>query len=1254
MNKKSFKCNIGSLNVRGLGNKLKRKVLFNYFKDKNLDIIFIQESHCTAKNKHLFEAEWGTKWYAEAGTTASCGVAILRNPKSNISIKNCLYDKHGRYVICDMKVENCEYTLVNVYAPNVDEPNFFVSLFNDISLRPVENLIIGGDFNLVLDVRLDRYNSVYNNHKSLEVIKEYIEELDLCDVWRIANPECRRYSWYKRKPELSASRIDFFLTNIGLADQITHVDYCTSNRTDHSLNVMTLENTDFKRGPGIWKFNATLLLDEDYCDLAKKEIRETIDACTRDRLNKIDKWECIKKNCTRITQKYAKKKKKKSNNLLTNLYEYRDTLLNNELTTGHIIVTDELEKQIVDKINEIEEQKVKSSVFRSKCKWAKYGERPNKYFFALEKRNYANKTMFAVQLADGSVCRNQSRILAEQAKFYQTLYSMNCDIQFDIKNETNVRLSEAQKLSLDEDISLQEISDSLNDMKLGKVPGCDGLTVEFYRHFFDDLKIPLYEMYVDILSAGIMTNSMRRGLISLLPKRNKNILKINGYRLLTLLSNDYKILAKLFANRMKKVLPDIIGEQQSGFMAGRKIHTNIRRTMDIVSYLNKTDTRAVIVSIDFEKCFDRIEHNSLFGAMKYFNFGEKFINAVKIFFNQFMVCTQNAGFTSELFHKTRGVNQGCPISPFLYNLIGEILAHRIKGNPRIQGIKMGLSKNAVSEVITQFADDTGLFLLYNETTLNEAIRELAHIENNTGLKISYDKTKVYRVGSLKGSGAHMYTLKQLQWSDDNIEMLGVTISNDNCQSSVQFNSILKKMKEVCNKWYNRQLTLMGKVLLINTLIGSLFVYSLTVLPLITVAQNKEIEKIICEFLWKGKRNKIPLEVLYRNKEEGGLKLVNVRDRQRSLRVGWIREVYGKKEWQYIYQWLVPCLGEMIWECNLHKADVRKICLGEPTNFWVETLEIWSELHYCEPQNREEICDQIIWGNSLLKVDGKILTPLKGLAHKVIRFSDILRDDCCILSWEEFRHKFGISCRSDLWLYYCGMVKAIPKYWKVVLDSNAMLSGYGNLELKRVIESKTPTRNVYNWINKNRKSDKIAEYCTKWYAKLDVNDQGLYDYFKLLKLTYSLTPIVKLKDFQYRLLIAKIFTNDTLAKWKIVNSEICNLCKKERQTNVHLLVYCEHSARIWETLQMWFPEGEFTRKNIMCNTVHEVNNNILNLMTLIIKQYIFRCKCMDIVPTLKTSIIEIKLQFEIERNNENEHKTMRKWGPVLNNQNIEFE
>ena len=67
-------------------------------------------------------------------------------------------------------------------------------------------------------------------------------------------------------------------------------------------------------------------------------------------------------------------------------------------------------------------------------------------------------------------------------------------------------------------------------------------------------------------------------------------------------------------------------------MESRSIHSNLRKTIDIITHIYQTGKRAVIVSIDFEKCFDRVEHNSLFGAMRYFNFGEKYIQMVKCLF----------------------------------------------------------------------------------------------------------------------------------------------------------------------------------------------------------------------------------------------------------------------------------------------------------------------------------------------------------------------------------------------------------------------------------------------------------------------------------------------------------------------------------------------------------------------------------------------------------------------------------------------
>ena len=162
------------------------------------------------------------------------------------------------------------------------------------------------------------------------------------------------------------------------------------------------------------------------------------------------------------------------------------------------------------------------------------------------------------------------------------------------------------------------------------------------------------------------------------------------------------------------------------------------------------------------------------------------------------------------------------------------MAHLIKNNPKIKGVKMG--KPEVENVITQFADDTGLYLMYEETTINEAVLTLMHVEKLTGLKVSYEKTCIYRVGSLKNSDAQIFTLKPLMWSDGDIPMLGVIISNNAQQTTKDFDRTIDQLESVFNTSYYRQFTLTGKVLIVNTLMLLLFTYKLAVLPLITLQQ----------------------------------------------------------------------------------------------------------------------------------------------------------------------------------------------------------------------------------------------------------------------------------------------------------------------------------------------------------------------------------------------------------------------------------
>ena len=473
-------------------------------------------------------------------------------------------------------------------------------------------------------------------------------------------------------------------------------------------------------------------------------------------------------------------------------------------------------------------------------------------------------------------------------------------------------------------ITIDEIREAAFSLKRNKVGGCDGWSLEFYLHFFDEIKDSLWVMYKEVLDKKVLGCSTRSGIISLLPKKGKDSCFLKNLHPLTLLTIEYKILAKVLVTRLKAVLPDLISVDQTGFMEGCYIQSNIRKTIDIVSHIYQSGKRAVIISIDFKKCFDRIEHRSIYEAMEYFGFGNNFIGWSSIFFNQFRICAQNAGFTSDFFAKGRGVNQGCPISPFYHNLCTETMSHLIKNNKKIKGIKLNDGmKGETKMIISQFADDAALFLHFSEECINAVIDTLMYVESCTGLKVSYDKTCVYRVGSLKHSNVTIYTRKPLHWSDGDIELLGVSIKNAPYQDCTGYNATIVKMNNVMNLWQNRSLTVVGKILLINSLMFSLFVYKMTMLPPISQEQINKINTIIKNFLWGKRKSKIPTEVLCNGKNKGGLKLSDFQKRQQVLYISWIPKLQKDDTFNYTYDWIELRLREKIWECNIAYKDVKR-------------------------------------------------------------------------------------------------------------------------------------------------------------------------------------------------------------------------------------------------------------------------------------------------------------------------------------------
>ena len=226
---------ICSLNVRGLGERLKRREIFNWLRAKKFSIYLLQETHCSENTAATWSSEWGYKTLFSCCTSASGGVAILFNNNFACQLERSYSDPKGRFVICDIKTNGKLFTLATIYAPNDDDPAFSESFFSHLRDFHCDDIVLGGDFNLVLDLEKDKKGGLAKTHtKAFTVTNDHATKFDLVDAWRVSNPDTQRYTRRRRKPEIHC-RLDFFLVSQSVMCNVTHTDISAGFKTDHSM-----------------------------------------------------------------------------------------------------------------------------------------------------------------------------------------------------------------------------------------------------------------------------------------------------------------------------------------------------------------------------------------------------------------------------------------------------------------------------------------------------------------------------------------------------------------------------------------------------------------------------------------------------------------------------------------------------------------------------------------------------------------------------------------------------------------------------------------------------------------------------------------------------------------------------------------------------------------------------------------------------------------------------------------------------------
>ena len=235
-------------------------------------------------------------------------------------------------------------------------------------------VIVGGDFNLVLDVHKDKKGGNSTTHSnSLKEVQNMENLLDLIDVWRVFNPDTKRFTWRRTKPEIH-SRLDFFLVSASLTPTIRNADILPGYKTDHSLITIHLANNNNPRGPGFWKLNTSFLLDDEYVDLVKK----TIDNVANEYRNNVEVdavllWDTMKMQIRSSSLKYAKEKKAKIKSKEKTL-ESDISSLRKQLEEGNLSDTAKSDIKTLQ-FEKISQYHTRGAILRSKARWYNEGEK---------------------------------------------------------------------------------------------------------------------------------------------------------------------------------------------------------------------------------------------------------------------------------------------------------------------------------------------------------------------------------------------------------------------------------------------------------------------------------------------------------------------------------------------------------------------------------------------------------------------------------------------------------------------------------------------------------------------------------------------------------------------------------------------------------------------------------------------------------------------------------------------------------------
>ncbi|XP_068329845.1 uncharacterized protein [Pyrus communis] len=827
-------------NCRGLGSDTVVRALHGLIRKHRPDLIFLAE---TKMRDHRVDGVRRRMGYSEAFHVSPSGraggLSMWWNESVEVTIgfaSKHIIDATVNYVDLNRQAR---VTWVYGTAYRIEKVEFWRWMRE--WFKPTNTpWLCGGDFNEIL-LDHEKSGGASLNYNRPRYLEEFLNVTELMDL--DYNGPC--FSWRgMRNGHLVEERLDRGLANRQWQDYWpdTMVIHETVIGSDHCPLIIRTQPWAQKTKK-LFRFEA-FWAKEERC-------KEIVECCWRQEGHGdgIMRWQRKLNECrvrlTRWSQQAFHSRGRELIGLITRLgvlqHNWRQNWEEIKMVSGRI-----------DRLGEIEEQFWQQ---RSRVKWLKEGDANTAFFhqstLQRRRRNKVEKIKDGNGVWIDKQCEVQKHIEEQFKELFSTSGPREWGSMLDCLHH---KVSDEMNDGLIKPVTLEEVQTAALQMGGLKAPGPDGFQGIFYHSFWNYLMDDVNGIVQDFMQGVSNPQRLNSTHIVLVPKIT-NPDSVGHFRPISLCNYSYKIVSKILANRLKPILSEIISTTQGAFVKGRQIQDNIGIAHEMFHFLKLRKARSKFemgVKLDMHKAYDRVEWDFLEAVMEKLGFSLQWRNLVMGCVKTVELAILLNGQPGKPFIPSRGIRQGDPLSPYLFILVGEVLARLIQHaveRRRLTGIQLNYGCPTISHLF--FADDTLIFMRADQQNCVCLLRILDDYCRASGQQVNYQKSCIFFGANVPRSlSVELGHLVGMPLAENPGRYLGLpSIWGRSKKQGLAF--VKERILEKVQGWKQCTLSQAGKEVMIKAVIQAIPAYSMHLFKFPKTLCS-DFDAIIAEFWW-GKR-----------------------------------------------------------------------------------------------------------------------------------------------------------------------------------------------------------------------------------------------------------------------------------------------------------------------------------------------------------------------------------------------------------------